>query len=268
MARRSPDRIAEYARDLLGDDDLAAREAARALGRTGSPDAFMALVGLYHAVPDGPLRREVLDAIAGISNVQSADLLTEVLTASDDAQIVRMSQLALAGMMDAEMLRSTVDRYVKSASPDEQQSILGVIQQIRNPALAGALLELARARAIGDCSEPLARSIVDTLGATGTADATVELLSHIQRNAASGVDSDVVRRALARTVNPDALPLLLTASRDTTLAPETRSAAMAALGNYRTPEVDLVVRGGFADPEPMVRDAARRATARLQGLEE
>lgn len=268
MAQRSPDKIAEFSRALLGDDDLAAREAAHALGRTGSPDAFVALVGLYHAVPEGPLRREVLDAIAGITNLQSADLLTEVLTVSDDAQIARMSQIALAGMMDANLLKGTVERYGTSASPDEQQAILGVIQQIRNPALTRDLLDLARTRATGDCAEPLARSIVDALGAMGTAGATVELLSHIQRNATAGVDSDVIRRALARTVNPDALPLLMTAARDTSLASETRSAAMTALGNYRTAEAGLVVRGGFADADPLVREAARRATARLQGLEE
>lgn len=266
FAAARPGEIAEFARILLGDDALAAREAARALGRIGSPGAFIALVGLSHAVPEGPLRREVLDAIAGISNIQSAEILTEVLLVSDDAQLALMSQIALAGMMDPARLAGIGDAVRGATTPEEQRALLGVIQQIRNPQLVEALIGLDGAADDAACEGPLGRSVVDTLGAIGTARATEELLSRIQRNAAGGAGTDVIRRAVARTVNPAALPALAAAAQNPVLAPETRAAAFDALGNFGTPEVGDVLQRGAGDPVDAVRKSAARSLLRTRGV--
>ncbi|MBU4459725.1 MAG: HEAT repeat domain-containing protein [Verrucomicrobia bacterium] len=267
LAAERPGEIAELARVLLGDDPLAAREAARALGRAGTPDAFIALIGLSHAVAAGPLRRDVLDAIAGIANRQSAELLHEALRVGDDEQVERMSQIALAGMMDPDMLKGTVERYRAASSPDERGALLGVIQQVRNPDLVDTFIGLGNPEGDASCAGPLGRSVVDTLGAIGTARAVGNLLARIRQNADAGIESTVIEKALARTVNRDALPVLAAAAGNPSNPSEARAAAMEALGNYTSAEVGEIVRRGMGDADPPVREAARRALNRLQGLE-
>jgi hypothetical protein len=192
-------------------------------------------------IPPGQPRQEFLDLFRSVLPRYSIDAMLDALPDVKDVDLLNATQEALAGKTDTTVLAALIARCTAPVPDGDRTALLGVVQHLRNAALAESLATVAEtARQRGD--RGLARAAWDSLSLMGSLQACGFLFQEMKlnnHNDSSPPDPNI-GEAISRMINPDALPLLQAMARGLDLgAPaESRIAAIRALGNYDLTQVE------------------------------
>lgn len=248
--------------------DQADIATAQALAGMGTPEAVIELVKLLNRTTNLQARGEIMLAAASLVNPQSADILYELMDSTVDPELASIARQALANMLDGERLHEIVDLYTVSQDETEQQNLVNLILQNRNPETIGALIELAE-NAAGDVVPLISMSAMSSLGMIGTPEAVDYLFSRL-RQAGPQVDPNSPEAAaVALITNPEAMPVLLAMIQDSSpeITAPMKVYAAQALSNYDNPQVrEALNTMSQSDPDLQIRAACAKALQRLQSL--
>jgi HEAT repeat protein len=193
------EKLAKVREILLGDDDAAAGDAAKALGQSGASNAIEPLVDLL-SVGTTPARAEAaLDALAALADPRTLDVL-ELYAGNHGADLRRRAVKALGAIKDERSTRALVEaRKETKAGP----RLLALVKRndagaapalglLATPELVPQLAELQGsvddnvvAAALGeyvkreDVPDPLRVDVVRTIGRLSGAEATTALVEYL-----------------------------------------------------------------------------------------
>lgn len=246
-----------------GDASLAALEA-ESPAVPATPETAADLITRIQTTPSGRARRQFSSALASVNNRALATLFLDVLATSQERDIVFPVLRALANSADTPLLNQVVQRYQGSNSMTERQNLVDAIRHMQNAACVEGLLAIIDQQRVLSSVDPLVLAAVDTLGAIGSQEALSPLFTRLQseRDEASSLLLD----AIGRVHNPGSLPFLTSVANGQMPSPRlnSRLAAIQALGNFNDDEVQRALSSlSQNDPNPEVRAAAARATARV-----
>jgi hypothetical protein len=219
-----------------------------------------------HIAPGLP-RQEFASLFRAVLAGYAVDALMEVLPDLQDVDLLNATQEALATRADDTLLAAIFARCALEGPDGERTALLGVLQHLRNAALAESLTSAAEtARHRGD--QELARAAWDGLSLIGSLEACGFLFQEMkQRNPTeSSPPDESLGEAISRVINPDALPLLQAMARGLDLgAPvESRIAAIRALGNYELTQVaDTLTAITASETDPTLLESALATHRRL-----
>lgn len=242
-------------------DDVMELQAVQDWVHLGTPDALEKIVEAIQATQDDEKQHRMAEAAFSITNPAAIAALFDMLTTSSNALVVELAQRSLAGMQGNAALLETVARYRLSSNEQERDTLLGVIRYQAKPEVVPLLSQLADQEK-NDYSSPLALAIVDTLGVIGTADAVHSIFFRLP----SAMEAGPCINAIARVINPDALPTILSVARDPSLpfGPDARLAAIRALGNFHdeVARATLQTIAGDTGGDAALRSGAEAALSR------
>jgi HEAT repeat protein len=210
------DKLAKVREILLGDDDAAAAEAAKALGQSGASNASEPLVDLL-SVGTSPARAEAaLEALGALADVRTLDVL-ELYAGNHSADVRRRAIKALGAIKDERSTRALLDA-LGDAAPDVRAAAADALAARKETKAGPRLLALVKRNDAG---------AAPALGMLATPELVPEL-ADLQ----GSVDDNVVAAALGEYVKRDDVPDSLRVDVVHTIGRLSGAAATTALVEY------------------------------------
>jgi HEAT repeat protein len=184
------EKLAKVREILLGDDDAAAGDAAKALGQSGASNAIEPLVDLL-SVGTTPARAEAaLDALAALADPRTLDVL-ELYAGNHGADLRRRAVKALGAIKDERSTRALVEALGDTA-PDVRAAAADALAARKETKAGPRLLALVKRNDAG---------AAPALGLLATPE-LVPQLAELQ----GSVDDNVVAAALGEYVKREDVP--------------------------------------------------------------
>jgi len=184
------EKLAKVREILLGDDDAAAGDAAKALGQSGASNAIEPLLDLL-SVGTTPARAEAaLDALTALADPRTLDVL-ELYAGNHGADLRRRAVKALGAIKDERSTRALVEA-LGDAAPDVRAAAADALAARKETKAGPRLLALVKRNDAG---------AAPALGLLATPE-LVPQLAELQ----GSVDDNVVAAALGEYVKREDVP--------------------------------------------------------------
>jgi len=230
------------------------------LAEIGSPTAVLEIVSLLNGISDDTVKRQAVELANGIVNPASVPLLFEVLCIANDPDLATIARESLAGMEGEAVCGEVLNRYITAENDADAIAYLSILRCMHGDVVVATLTDVL---ADGESSPDTAlfNASVDTLALNGTPEA-VEFLIELMTN---DPDSEShVASAVARVVNPDAVALLIETAESTSASEIVRRAAVTALGNFSSNDVQDLLQT-LSETDTQIQQTAQAALARSFG---